>query len=297
MKLVGNVELDNIPKIKSGKVREMFSLGDEILIVTTDRISAFDYILPSLIPNKGIILNKISNFWFNYLKDIIENHLVETEFNNFPKELKKYKDVLNGRSVIVKKANIYPLECVVRGYITGSAWEEYKKDGKVGDIILPENLKFADKLPEPIFTPTTKEVSGHDIAITFNKAKKIFGTEVVEYLQEKSIELYKKANQYALNQGIIIADTKFEFGNIDDKIIIADEALTPDSSRFWFKNEYIPGQQQKSMDKQFVRDYLLNSSWDRNSIPPKLPEDIINKTSQRYIEAYEKITGEKFNEL
>jgi len=297
MKLVGNVELDNIPKIKSGKVREMFSLGDKILIVTTDRVSAFDYILPSLIPDKGIILNKISNFWFNYLSDIIENHLVETDFDNFPKELKKYKEILKGRSVIVKKANIYPLECVARGYITGSAWEEYKKDGKVGDIILPENLKFADKLPEPIFTPTTKEVSGHDIVITINKAKKIFGTEVVEYLKEKSIELYKKANQYALDKGVIIADTKFEFGNINDKIIIVDEALTPDSSRFWFKDEYIPGQQQKSMDKQFLRDYLLNSNWDRNSIPPKLPEDIIIRTSQRYIEAYEKIIGEKFNKF
>jgi len=296
MKLIGNVELENIQKIKSGKVREMFALGSEILIVTTDRISAFDYILPSLIPYKGIVLNKISNFWFNYLKNIIDNHLIETDFNNFPKELKKYKDILNGRSVIVKKANIYPIECVVRGYITGSAWEEYKKSGKVADILLPKNLKFADKLPEPIFTPTTKEIEGHDIAITINKAKKIFGSSVVEYLQEKSIELYKEASKYALTKGIIIADTKFEFGSVDGKIILVDEALTPDSSRFWFESEYLPGQEQKSMDKQFVRDYLLNSDWDRNSIPPQLPDDIILKTSQRYIEAYEKITGENFIE-
>jgi phosphoribosylaminoimidazole-succinocarboxamide synthase len=297
MKLVGNVELENIKKIKSGKIREMFSLGDMLLIVTTDRISAFDYILPSLIPGKGILLNQISIFWFNYLSDIIENHLLETEFENFPKELKKYKEILKGRSVLVKKANIYPIECVVRGYITGSAWEEYKVSGKVGDFILPENLKFADKLPEPIFTPTTKEVSGHDLAITLSKAKKIFGTEVIGQLQDKSIELYKKASQYALKKGIIIADTKFEFGNFDDRIIIADEVLTPDSSRFWFLEEYVPGQQQKSMDKQFVRDYLLKSTWDRNSVPPELPEDIINHTSQRYIHAYEKITGKKFNEF
>ncbi|MCX6384973.1 MAG: phosphoribosylaminoimidazolesuccinocarboxamide synthase [Actinobacteria bacterium] len=297
MKLVGNVELGNIKKIKSGKIREMFSLGDRLLIVTTDRISAFDYILPSLIPGKGILLNQISIFWFNYLSDVIENHLLETEFENFPKELKKYKEILKGRSVLVKKANIYPIECVVRGYITGSAWEEYKVSGKVGDFILPENLKFADKLPEPIFTPTTKEVSGHDLAITLSKAKKIFGTEVIGHLQDKSVELYKKASQYALKKGIIIADTKFEFGNFEDRIIIADEVLTPDSSRFWFLEEYVPGQQQKSMDKQFVRDYLLKSTWDRNSVPPGLPEDIINHTSQRYIDAYEKITGKKFNEF
>ncbi|MCE5329684.1 phosphoribosylaminoimidazolesuccinocarboxamide synthase [bacterium] len=297
MKLIGNVELENIQKIKSGKVREMFSLDDKLLIVTTDRISAFDYILQSLIPYKGILLNQISVFWFDYLKDIIENHIIETDFNNFPKELKKFKDIVRGRSVIVKKANIYPIECVVRGYITGSAWEEYNKSGKVGDFTLPAGLKFADKLPEPIFTPTTKEVSGHDISITITKAKMIFGTDVVSYLQKKSIDIYKKASEYALKKDIIIADTKFEFGNIDDRIVLADEVLTPDSSRFWFLEEYEPGKQQKSMDKQFVRDYLLSSSWDRNSVPPELPEDIISKTSQRYMVAYEKITGKKFSDF
>jgi phosphoribosylaminoimidazole-succinocarboxamide synthase len=297
MKSVGNVDLENLQKLKSGKIREIFSLDDWLLIVTTDRISAFDYILPSLIPGKGILLNKISNFWFDYLSDVIENHLIETKFDNFPKELKKYKGILKDRSVLVKKANIYPIECVVRGYITGSAWEEYKKSGKIGDLVLPENLEFAGKLPEPIFTPTTKEISGHDIAITINKAKKIFGTDVVEYLQKKSIELYKKASQHALEKGIIIADTKFEFGNFNDRIILADEVLTPDSSRFWYLDEYKPGMQQKSLDKQFVRDYLLASDWDRNCVPPKLPEDIISKTVKRYLEAYEKITGEKFNAL
>jgi phosphoribosylaminoimidazole-succinocarboxamide synthase len=296
MKSVGNVDIGNIQKIKSGKIREMFSLGEDLLIVTTDRISAFDYILPSLIPYKGILLNKISNFWFGYLSDVIENHLLETMFDNFPEELKKYGNVLKDRSVLVKKANIYPIECVVRGYITGSAWEEYKKSGRIGDLVLPENLKFAGKLPEPIFTPTTKEDSGHDIAITTSEAKNIFGTEVVEYLQKKSIELYKKASRHALEKGIIIADTKFEFGNFEDRIILVDEVLTPDSSRFWYLDEYKPGMQQKSMDKQFVRDYLLESDWDRNSVPPELPEDIIGKTVKRYVEAYEKITGEKLEE-
>lgn len=297
MKLVGNIELENIQKIKSGKVREVFSFENNLLIVTTDRISAFDYILKSLIPHKGILLNQISAFWFNYLEDVIENHLIETDFDNFPKKLRKYKDILKGRSVIVKKVNIYPIECVVRGYITGSAWEEYSKSGKVGDFDLPAGLRFADKLPEPIFTPTTKEVSGHDISITISKARKIFGTDVVSYLQQKSIEIYKKASKYALEKDIIIADTKFEFGNLGEKIVLADELLTPDSSRFWFLQEYEPGKQQKSMDKQFVRDYLLNSSWDRNSIPPELPEDIVSKTSQRYMLAYEKITGKKFSDF
>jgi len=291
MDSVGKVNLGNIQKLKSGKVREMFSVGDMLLIVTTDRISAFDYILPSLIPGKGVLLNKISNFWFEFLSDVIENHLIETDFNNFPQELKKYGEILKDRSVLVKKAAVYPIECVVRGYITGSAWSEYSKSGKIGDIVLPENLEFAEKLPEPIFTPTTKEDSGHDLAITVNEAKNMFGAEIVENLKEKSIELYKKASRHALGKGIIIADTKFEFGNFNNKLILVDEVLTPDSSRFWYLDEYKPGSQQKSLDKQFVRDYLLASDWDRNSVPPRLPEDIIEKTVKRYLEAYEKITG------
>jgi phosphoribosylaminoimidazole-succinocarboxamide synthase len=291
MNSVGNIDLGNLKKLKSGKVREMFAVDDMLLIVTTDRISAFDYILPSLIPGKGILLNKISNFWFTYLSGVIENHLIETNFDNFPEDLKKYGELLKDRSVLVKKADIYPIECVVRGYITGSAWEEYSKSGKIGDLVLPKDLEFAGKLPEPIFTPTTKEDSGHDLSITINEAKKMFGSELVEHLQKKSIELYKKASQYALEKGIIIADTKFEFGKYNNNIILADEVLTPDSSRFWYLDEYKPGSQQKSLDKQFVRDYLLASDWDRNSVPPKLPEDIIEKTAKRYLEAYEKITG------
>jgi phosphoribosylaminoimidazole-succinocarboxamide synthase len=294
MKLVGDVEIENLEKLRSGKVREMFSLDDRILIVTTDRISAFDFILPSLIPLKGIILNKISVFWFNYLKDVIDNHLIESDVGRFPKFLKRYKDILGGRSVIVKKVKIYPIECVVRGYITGSGLEEYKKTGMIGDLKLPPNLSKCDRLPEAIFTPTTKEVSGHDVAITINKAKKIFGAEMIEFLKKKSIELYMKASEYAIRQGIIIADTKFEFGITDDKIILADEALTPDSSRFWPLDEYVPGREQKSFDKQYVRDYLLSTNWDRRSTPPELPRDVVEKTSERYIAAYEKIVVEKF---
>ena len=294
MKLVGDVEIENLEKLRSGKVREMFSLDDRILIVTTDRISAFDFILPSLIPLKGIILNKISVFWFNYLKDVIDNHLIESDVGRFPKFLKRYKDTLGGRSVIVKKVKIYPIECVVRGYITGSGLEEYKKTGMIGDLKLPPNLSKCDRLPEAIFTPTTKEVSGHDVAITINKAKKIFGAEIIEFLKKKSIELYMKASEYAIRQGIIIADTKFEFGITDDRIILADEALTPDSSRFWPLDEYVPGREQKSFDKQYVRDYLLSTNWDRKSTPPELPRDVVEKTSERYIAAYEKIVVEKF---
>ncbi|MEA2015697.1 MAG: phosphoribosylaminoimidazolesuccinocarboxamide synthase [Actinomycetota bacterium] len=294
MKEIGEVNIKGLEKLKSGKVREMFSFDDRILIVTTDRISAFDFVLPSLIPLKGKILNKISVFWFNYLKSVIDNHLLETDFRKFPKFLRKHKNILEGRSVIVKKVKVFPIECVIRGYITGSGWEEYEKTGKIGDLKLPPDLNKCDRLPEAIFTPTTKEVSGHDIAITINKAKRIFGTETIDFLKEKSIELYLKASEYAMRQGIIIADTKFEFGATDDGIILADEVLTPDSSRFWPLDKYRTGQEQKSFDKQYVRDYLLSTDWDRKSTPPVLPKSVIKKTSEKYIDAYEKITGEKF---
>ncbi len=295
MKLVGDIEIKNLEKLRSGKVREMFAFDSKILIVTTDRISAFDFVLPTLIPLKGIILNKISIFWFNHLKGIIDNHLIEVDIEKFPKFLKRYKGTLSGRSVIAKRVKIYPIECVVRGYITGSGWEEYKRTGMIGDLELPPNLSKCDRLPEAIFTPTTKEVSGHDMTLTINKAKKIFGAGTIDSIKEKSIELYLKASEYALKRGIIIADTKFEFGATDDdKIILADEILTPDSSRFWPLDDYMPGREQKSFDKQYVRDYLLSSDWDRKSIPPPLPPDVVKKTSDTYISAYEKIVGEKF---
>jgi len=295
MKLVGRVDIPGIEKMGSGKVREMFAFDSQMLIVTTDRISAFDYILDTLIPLKGIVLNKISNFWFSYLKDVIDNHIIETDIEKYPKFLKKHKDLLKGRSVLVKKVKIYPIECVVRGYITGSGWEDYKKTGMIGDLKLPKDLSQCDRLPEPIFTPSTKEESGHDISITINKAKKIFGADIIKVLQQKSIELYMKASEYALRRGIIIADTKFEFGlDGNDNIILADEVLTPDSSRFWPLDDYEPGRDQASFDKQFVRNYLLSTTWDRNSQPPKLPDAIARKTSERYITAYENLTGEKF---
>jgi len=294
MKLIGDVEIANLEKLRSGKVREMFSFDSRLLIVTTDRISAFDFILPTLIPLKGIILNRISVFWFNYLKGIINNHLVESDIKKFPKFLKKYKEILQGRSVIAKRVKIYPIECVVRGYITGSGWEEYRKTGMIGDLKLPPGLSKCDRLPEVIFTPTTKEVSGHDVAITINKAKKIFGDEIIRFLKDKSIKLYLEASEYAMRQGIIIADTKFEFGVTDDEIILADEVLTPDSSRFWPLDDYAAGRDQKSFDKQYVRDYLLSTDWDRKSAPPQLPSDVVEKTSERYIAAYEKLVGEKF---
>ena len=295
MKLVGNVEMETIDKIKSGKVREMFSFEDKILIVTTDRISAFDFVLPTLIPYKGAVLNKISIFWFDYLKNVIKNHLIETDFEKFPKIFKKYKEILRERSVIVKKAKIYPIECVVRGYITGSGWEDYKKGGKIGNIDLPSGLKMCDKLPEPIFTPTTKAEVGHDLSITLQKAKRVFGSDVIRFLKDKSIQLYLKASNYAYEKGIIIADTKFEFGDSDDEIILVDEVLTPDSSRFWPLDEYEPGRQQVSFDKQYVRDYLLSISWDRSSTPPKLPQEVILKTTERYVTSYEKLVGKKFD--
>jgi len=294
MILVGGVEIAAIKKIKSGKVREMFSFEDMLLIVTTDRISAFDYILPSLIPYKGSVLNNISNFWFDYLKNVISNHIIETDVDRFPENIKKFRSILKDRSVLVRKAQIIPVECVVRGYVTGSGWEDYKKTGRIGDIELPGNLKMCDKLPDPLFTPTTKADVGHDMPVTEKEAKNIFGTGTIDFIKDKSLELYKKASDYAYKKGIIIADTKFEFGSLDDRIILVDEVLSPDSSRFWPLGDYEPGRQQASFDKQFVRDYLLNTDWDRNSPPPELPEDVIEMTSERYITAYEKLTEKKF---
>jgi len=294
MKLIGNVEIPELEKIKSGKVREMFLVKDMLLIVTTDRISAFDFILPSLIPYKGAVLNGISNFWFDFFKNVMPNHLIKTDIEEFPDELKRYGEILAQRSVLVKKAEIFPIECVVRGYITGSGWEEYKKSGTINGISLPVGLKNCEKFPEPLFTPTTKADTGHDMPLSLSEAENRFGSSLVKTLLNKSIELYEKASAYAIKKGIIIADTKFEFGLFKGENILVDEVLTPDSSRFWPLDEYEPGRQQGSFDKQFVRDYLLGTDWDRNSVPPELPDEIIMKTSRRYITAYERLTGKKF---
>ncbi len=286
----------NIPYLKlhnKGKVREIFEVGDKLLLVATDRISAFDEILPNGIPNKGKILTLMSEFWFELTKDLTENHLITTAIDEIDQISKGDKDLLRGRSMLVKKAEVIPVECVVRGYIAGSGWKEYKESKAVCNINLPDNLKESDKLPEPIFTPSTKATSGHDENISFEEVIKITGNELAEELKQKSIEIYKKASEYALTKGIIISDTKFEWGKYNDKIILIDEVLTPDSSRFWPLESYSPGKSQSSFDKQFVRDYLEKSGWDKQSAPPTLPEEIIQITSKKYLEAYEKLTGEK----
>ncbi|MCX7876202.1 MAG: phosphoribosylaminoimidazolesuccinocarboxamide synthase [Melioribacteraceae bacterium] len=279
--------------VKSGKVRDIYDLGEHFLIVSTDRLSAFDVIMQDGIPNKGKILNKISKFWFEFSKDIIENHVVETNFNNFPEECLAYPE-LNDRSMIVKKAKLIPIECIVRGYISGSGWIDYQKTGKICDIELPKNLLESEKLPEPIFTPSTKEdVGEHDRNISENEAKNLIGNDVFNFIKEKALEIYIKSYNYALSKGIIIADTKMEFGFYDNKIILIDEFLTPDSSRFWPLTEYEKGKTQNSFDKQYVRDYLISIGFNKKPPAPKLPEDVIFNTSKKYEEALFILTGEK----
>ncbi len=278
--------------LKKGKVRDIYEMADSYLIVSTDRLSAFDVIMNEGIPNKGKVLNKISEFWFNYTKDIINNHLIFTDINEFPETCKKYKEVLKDRSMLVKKANPLPIECIVRGYITGSGWNDYQKTGEICGIKLPKNLKESEKLPEPIFTPSSKaEIGIHDENITHNEAINIIGKELFEKIKEISILIYKKAADYAINRGIIIADTKMEFGLYDGELILIDELLTPDSSRFWDVNGYSVGTTPLSYDKQFVRDYLLSINFNKKPPAPTLPEEIINKTANKYLEALNKLTG------
>ena len=279
---------------KKGKVRDLYEINKSLLLIATDRISAFDYVLTDPIPYKGICLTQISKFWFQYFSNVVSNQLISDDLSSFPSELQDFKDILYGRSMIVKKANVFPIECIVRGYISGSAWKSYKKDGTVCGLKLPSGLKESDEFEEPLFTPSTKADSGHDVNISFDEMKNIVGNDVAENLRELSIEIYKKSTEYAIKRGIIIADTKFEFGMIDDEIVLVDEALTPDSSRFWPEESYNPGKSQPSFDKQFVRDYLSGTNWDKNSPPPRLPKDIITETQQKYIDAYEKITGKEF---
>ncbi|AEH23139.1 Phosphoribosylaminoimidazole-succinocarboxamide synthase [Thermodesulfobacterium geofontis OPF15] len=283
-------DIKEIPLLKRGKVRDIYDLGDRLLIVVTDRISAFDVVLPTPIPDKGKILTLMTLFWLDFLKDIVENHLITAHIEEYPKILKPYKEILYQRSMIVKKAKVIPVECIVRGYITGSAMKEYQKTGKVCGIKLPEGLKEADKLPEPIFTPSTKAEEGHDINITLDELINIVRKEVAETLRDLSLKLYIKASNYAESKGIIIADTKFEFGFYEGKIILIDEVLTPDSSRFWPKDEYEPGKPQKSFDKQFIRDWLSSLSWEENA-PPTIPPDIVEKTRAKYFEALYRLTG------
>jgi len=279
---------------KKGKVRDVYEANDELLLIVTDRISAFDYVLHEPIPNKGICLTQISKFWFDYFKNDVQSHMVSVDVSEFPTDLKEYEETLDGRSMLVKKANVFQVECIVRGYISGSAWKSYLKDGTVCGIKLPEGLRESDKLEEPLFTPSTKADTGHDINISFEEMKKLIGKEDAEKLKDLSLKIYKEGAKYALERGIIIADTKFEFGKIGDQIILVDEVLTPDSSRFWPADLYEPGKSQPSFDKQYVRDYLTSIGWDKNSNPPNLPDEIVAGTQSKYQEAYEKITGKRF---
>jgi len=290
-KALNNVDIP-VKKIYSGKVRDLFELQDgNILMVATDRISAFDYILPTPIPEKGSILTQMSLFWFDHLKNILANHIVESDFSKFPATIQAYP-FLKNRSIIVKKAERISIECVVRGYLAGSGWKEYRETGKVCGIQLPANLKEGSKIPEPIFTPATKEDQGkHDMNISFAQTAEITGAEMASRLKEKSIMLYRAACEHALEKGIIIADTKFEFGMYENKLILIDEIFTPDSSRFWEVKNYKEGAPQESLDKQYIRNYLLSTDWDRNSKPPGLPEEVVMNTVEKYRQIYKLLTG------
>ena len=277
-----------------GKVRDIYDLGDKLLMVATDRISAFDYILEDEIPHKGAVLTQISLFWLEQLKDVIGNHLISADVADLPEQFKPYADYLRGRFMLVKKAEMFPVECIVRGYLAGSGLKEYQQQGTVCGIQLPEGLVNSSKLPEPIFTPSTKaEIGDHDENISFERCAEILGKDAATQLRDLAIKVYSVARDHAAENGIIIADTKFEFGVIDGEIILADEVLTPDSSRFWPGDAYEPGRDQASFDKQYVRDWL-NANWDRQGNPPHLPQEVIERTSQKYIAAYEKISGKKF---
>lgn len=277
-----------------GKVRDLYDLGDKLLLVATDRISAFDYILEDEIPNKGRVLTQLSCFWFDLLSDVVENHLISADVADLPEEFKPYEEYLEGRFMLVKKAQMFPVECIVRGYLTGSGLKDYQKTGAVCGIELPAGLENGSKLPEPLFTPSTKaEIGDHDENISFERCAELLGDEAAQDLRDLTLAVYTKASEHAAERGIIIADTKFEFGTIDGTIILADEVLTPDSSRFWGVDDYEVGREQPSFDKQFVRNWL-NANWDRTGNPPRLPQDVIDQTSAKYVRAYETITGKKF---
>jgi len=276
---------------KRGKVRDIYDLQDELLIVSTDRISCFDVVLPCGIPYKGRVLTGLSCFWFDFIQDIIPNHFVTSDINEYPEELKKYRENLRGRSMLVLKTKPLPVECVVRGYLSGSGWKEYKEKQSLCGIKLPAGLLESGKLPQILFTPSTKADTGHDMNVTQKYIEELTGRETADKLAKISVEIYRKASDYALSRGIIIADTKFEFGIYNNKIILIDEVLTPDSSRFWPKDQYVPGKSQVSFDKQFVRDYLETLDWDKIPPAPELPPDIIEKTSQKYLESYKRLTG------
>ena len=287
------IQHTNFPDLKflnRGKVRDIYAVGDNLLLVATDRISAFDVIMPNPIPGKGAILNRMSAFWFKQMEDIIDNHIISTEVSDYPPECSPYLDILEGRSMLVKKAKPLPVECIVRGYLSGSGWNDYRKNNVISGIKLPDGLKESSKLPETIFTPSTKAPDGeHDTAIDKKEMENLIGVDLTGKVIKKSIDIYERAAASALKSGIIIADTKMEFGLIADKLILIDELLTPDSSRFWPADEYQEGRGQNSFDKQFLRDYLLSINWNQKPPAPELPPDIIEKTKARYDEAFQRL--------
>jgi phosphoribosylaminoimidazole-succinocarboxamide synthase len=292
---VFETHIEGLPLFNRGKVRDVYDAGEHLLIVATDRLSAFDVVMPNPIPDKGRILTQISLYWFRELADIAPNHLISGEVKDFPDVCHKYAEILAGRTMLVKKAKPLPVECIVRGYLSGSGWKEYRKTGAVCGITLPKGLTESAKLPEPVFTPSTKAEAGtHDQNISFPEVENLIGKEMAAKIAQISLRLYKKAFSLAEKKGIIIADTKFEFGLTGENVMLIDEVLTPDSSRFWPQDQYQPGQGQPSFDKQFARDYLLSLHWDQKPPAPELPPEIIEKTRSKYIEAFERLTGKKF---
>jgi phosphoribosylaminoimidazole-succinocarboxamide synthase len=290
--VISTTEFKTLKLKGRGKVRDIYDLGDRLLIVATDRMSAFDVVMPNPIPDKGRILTQLSNFWFDLTRDLVPNHVLSTEVGDYPKECQPYQEMLRSRSMLVVKTEVLPVECVVRGYLSGSGWEEYQKTGEVCGITLPKGLRESSKLEEPIFTPATKaEIGLHDENIPFEKVEKTVGKDLARKVKSISLAIYKKTSDFAEQRGILIADTKMEFGMRGGKLILIDELLTPDSSRFWPENEYQPGGPQKSFDKQFLRDYLLSIRWDKSPPAPQLPEEIVRKTREKYLEAYERLVG------
>jgi phosphoribosylaminoimidazole-succinocarboxamide synthase len=293
MKYFSESEFPGIPLLFKGKVRDIYDLGESLLIVVSDRISAFDVVFNEAIPGKGVILNSLSAFWFDMTKDIMPNHVRSTDPSSYPKGLSAYADKLDGRSMWVDKAEMLPVECIVRGYLEGSALKEYNAKGTINGVRMPRELKQADRLPEPVFSPSTKAESGHDINITIEETEDLIGKEDTRAIAEATLALYSKAAAYAMDRGLILADTKLEFGKIDGRLVVADEMFTPDSSRFWDASDYEPGRAQKSFDKQYLREYLETLDWDKSYPPPALPPEIIAATSAKYRDAYRILTGKE----
>jgi phosphoribosylaminoimidazole-succinocarboxamide synthase len=289
--VITTTALPGVERVASGKVRDVYATGNDLLIVATDRISAFDCILPQGIPGKGRVLTQMSLFWFDLLRDIVPNHLITADIDAYPGALAPFRDQIEGRSMLVKRCRMEPIECVARGYVSGSGWKDYKNTGAICGIPLPAGLRESDRLPEPLFTPANKAESGHDENISFETAANAVGRETAERLRDLTLRIYAKAARHAESRGIILADTKFEFGWNDGELLLADEVLTPDSSRFWPGDDYVPGRPQKSFDKQFVRDYLETLDWNKQPPAPPLPRDVVEKTAEKYAEAYTRLTG------